>query len=201
MSKTIDEHLKRLNPTGIKWVDMTDQQKLELREKWNAVVSVPENLNCSCPRTFCRMNRHCRNCVALNRYYDNFPDCVRHLVDKMQDEVPQKKKYNMHAKMQASGRPEGSVDPTEDPDIMRARLAKLDSPDVTRQRLANWDAVVKNPKNTACKCHHADCWYHSNCTKCIALHRYYDGFPYCERYIVDKVETIVDAYKTETGRV
>ena len=195
MSKKNDESLKRMNPTGIKMKDMTEEQKLALRQEWNAVVSVRENLECTCPSTFCRMNHNCRSCIALNRYYGNFSDCLRPLVDEMQAHLPQPEKYNMHAKMQASGRAEGLVDPTIDPDIMREILHKNDPPGLMLKRFDMWDDVVNNPKNTACKCSNTDCWFHNNCTKCIALHRNYGGFPACYRDIVDEVEAIVEEYK------
>ena len=34
MGKTNDEHLAKLNTTGIAWDDMTDAQKLALRKEW-----------------------------------------------------------------------------------------------------------------------------------------------------------------------
>ena len=189
-----DDHLKRLNQAGKDWASMTEEEQIEQREKWDAIVSNPDNLNCTCPRTFCRMNRNCRNCVALNRYYDCLPDCVRDIAEKMQDGIPANKKFDLHSKMQASGRPPGSIDPTEDANTSRERLHKLDTPELVRARFANWDSVVKSSKNTACKCPRTDCWYHGNCVKCTALHRYFDGFPECIRYIADGIEEHVKAY-------
>ena len=179
MSKTIDDHLKRLNPTGIEWADMTEQQKEDLRDKWNAVASDPENLNCTCPRTFCRNNHNCRNCIALHRYFDGLPDCLRRLEREMQADVPPGKRYT--EKMNPTG-------------MDGAALAKRD-PAHAKRVAEEWNDIVKNPKNTACNCPRTDCWYHGNCVKCIALHRSYDGFPNCVRYIVDEIEAVVDAYK------
>ena len=194
MSKAMDERLKKMNPTGIEWDDMTEQQKLELREQWDAIVSVPENLDCSCFRTGCRNNRNCRNCMALHRYYDGLSHCMCSIVDAMQADVPLEKRYNQHYKIQASGRAEGVLQSTEDPNISRERLAQQDAPGVMRQRIENWAEIVRKPKNTACTCPKTDCWYHGNCVKCAALHRYYDGFPQCIRYIVDKVDTIIEEH-------
>ena len=194
MGRLIDEHLKRMNPTGIEWADLTEQQKLELREQWDAVVSKPENLDCSCLRAGCRNNRNCRHCVALHRYFDGFSRCLEFVSDRLQAEVPQNKKYNMHYKMQSFDTPEGFIDPTENPDVTREKLGKIDTPEKRLKRTADWEAIVRTPKNTACKCPRTDCWYHGNCVKCVALHRHYEGFPECVRYIVDKVEEAIDAH-------
>ena len=195
MGKTVDESLKRMNPTGIPWEDMTEEQRIELREMWDKVVSIPENLDCSCFRTGCRNNRNCKNCLALHRYYDGLSYCLSLIVDKMQEEVPQEKRYNMHYKIQAAGKPEGSIDYTVDPNEMRKIITKDDTPADRRKRADEWAAIVKKPKNTACNCPRTDCWYHGNCVKCIALHRYYQGFPNCVRYIADEVDDIVEAHR------
>ena len=39
MGKFNDAHLAKLNPTGIAWADMTDEQRLELRKSWDRIVS------------------------------------------------------------------------------------------------------------------------------------------------------------------
>ena len=194
MGKTNDEHLKRMNPTGIDWKDMTDEQKLELRKVWDAVVSDPKNLYCSCPRTGCRNNHNCQFCVALHRYYDGFSDCFRPLDNKLQAGLPQDKKYNMHYKIQSDGNSKDVVDPT-DPDGSRERLVKSAPQDGIYQVMEKWGAIVRDPANTKCTCPHTDCWYHGNCVKCVALHRHYGGFTYCTRYIVDKIDDIVEEYE------
>ena len=193
MGKIIDDHLKRMNPTGISWTDMTEKQRVELKVTWDAVVSVPENLDCSCPRIGCRNNRNCRNCVALHRYYDGFPDCLRPLDDKIQAGLPPDKKYNMHYKIQSDGNQDGTVDKA-DPDGSRERLIKQNTPEGRIALADKWAEIVRNPKNTACKCPRTDCWYHGNCVKCVALHRHFEGFPDCVRYIVDEIEAAVEAY-------
>ena len=195
MSKAFEEHMKRINPTGVEWADMTEQQQLELREKWDAVVSVPDNLNCSCPRTGCRNNRNCRFCIALHRYYDCFTDCFDPLGLEMQTGIPPEKRFDMHTKMQSTNNPpEGIIDPS-DPDGSRERLNRMNSPEQMRKVLATWDEVVRNPKNTACNCPRTDCWYHGNCVKCAALHRYHSGFPNCFRYLADEVEAYAEKYR------
>jgi hypothetical protein len=193
MSKTMDDHLKRMNPTGINWADLTEQQQLALKEEWDAVVSDPANIYCTCPRTSCRNNRNCRNSVALHRYYDGGADCLRPFIDKMQANVPQEKKYNVHYKIQSDDAPGGLVDPT-DPDGSRERLRKAMTPEQMKKVTERWAAIVADPENTKCSCPHTDCRYHGNCVKCVALHRYYGGFPYCVRYIVDEIDAIVEAH-------
>ncbi|MCL2124537.1 MAG: hypothetical protein FWH33_00930 [Oscillospiraceae bacterium] len=194
MSRVVDEHLKRMNTTGIEWEDMTEEQQIELREKWNAVVSVPANLDCTCANVGCRNNRNCRNCMALHRYYDCLTNCFRDIAEEMQEGVPQKDRFDMHTKMQSSGAEFEGVELTDDPDESRARLTQASTPETMRKTLAIWDAVVRVPKNTACTCSKTDCWYHGNCVKCAALHRYYKGFPQCVRYIADEIEAAADAY-------
>jgi hypothetical protein len=202
MGKTIDEHLAKLNTTGIAWEDMNEEQRLALRKEWDRIVGDPNELYCTCPRTGCRNNRNCMQCVALHRYFDGFPDCLRHLDAKIQEGLPQDRRYNMHYKIQSGGGNDetGLIDP-HDPDGSRERLIKAREAagmDMVAVMDA-WAKIVRNPKNRACTCKHADCWYHGNCVKCIALHRHFEGFPACDRYIVDKIDDIVDAYWAEQG--
>ncbi len=202
MGKTNDEHLAKLNTTGIAWEDMNEEQRLALRKEWDRIVSNPDELYCTCPRTGCRNNHNCVFCVALHRYYDGFPDCLRHLDAKMQEGLPQDRRYNMHYKIQSDGTPDGIIDP-HDPDGSRERLFKhakeTNAKDQGVAAADRWHKIVRNPKNRVCTCSHTDCWYHGNCVKCVALHRHFDGFPACDRYIVDKIDDIVDAYWAEQG--
>ena len=205
MGKTNDEHLKRLNPTGVEWEDMTEDEQLALRQEWNKIVSEPKNLNCTCPRHGCFNNRNCKHCIALHRFYDGFADCFRRLEEAMQAHLPQKRKYNMHAKILAEGFPPGEYDPTEDPDITRKKLFERhqqmakENPDAYKRPRGpgRWGEIVADPKNKVCDCPNTECWYHGNCVKCAALHRYYDGFPHCLRYIVDEIDIITENYDRE----
>lgn len=196
MGKTVEENLKKMNTTGIEWACMTDEQKEALREEWDAIVSDPNELYCTCPRTSCRNNHNCKQCIGLHRYYDGLPDCLRPTLDAMQEELPKEKKYNMHLKIQSDGTPPELIDP-HDADATRERLVQM-MPKGNGQKAADkWAAIVRNPRNTACTCPHSDCWYHGNCVKCIALHRHFGGYPYCVRYIIDEVDDIIDAYHAE----
>ena len=198
MGRTVDEHLRRMNPTGVNWSDLTEQQQLALREEWNRVVSDPANIYCTCPRTACRNNRNCKNCVALHRYYDGVPDCLRPLIDEMQAGVPQDKKYNVHYKIQSEDAPDGLVDPA-DPDGSRERLVKALTSEQRSKVAEKWAAIVADPENTKCSCPNTECGYHGNCVRCVALHRYYGGFPYCLRYIVDEIDAIIEAHGQTEG--
>jgi hypothetical protein len=194
MGKTVDEHLKRMNPTGINWDDMTEEQRLELRMVWDAVVSDRKNLYCSCPRTSCRNNHNCQFCVALHRYYDSFSDCFRLIEEKLQEGVPPEKQFSTSYKMQADGNENIVVDPA-DPDGSRQRVLASKTPEQMRQVVERWNAIASDPENRKCSCPHTDCWYHGNCVKCVALHRHYGGFTYCTRYIVDMIDDAVEAYE------
>ena len=197
MSKAIDEHLKKMNTTGIKWDDLTQQQRLELQKTWDAILADPANLSCSCPRKGCPNNRNCKNCVALHRYYDGFPDCLRPIDDALQAELPVEKRYNMHAKIRGEGGDPATGQPFKAEDLtdeawLKIMVDRQMDPHVAMKR---WAAIVADPKNTICDCPKTDCSYHGNCVKCVALHKYYEGFPHCVRYIVDEIETVVEAYK------
>lgn len=196
MSRFNKERLAKMNPTGIPWEEMTDEQKNELRNEWDKVAGDPKQLYCTCPRTGCRNNHNCQFCAALHRYYDGFPDCLRPLDEEMQTGVPMEYRYNMHYKIQADGNDKNLVDP-HDPDGSRARLVNSDKKMDINEVFDKWAAVVRNPKNRACTCPHSDCRYHGNCVKCIALHRAYGSFPYCMNYITDKIEEACDLYWAE----
>lgn len=191
MNKLQAEHFKRLNPTGIEWNDMTDQQKEELRQEWDKVVSQPKNLNCSCPRHGCRNNHNCKFCVSLHRYYGGLADCLRFVDDKWQEELPPEKKYNIHMNIapQAQTREE----------YERFTSARQDKENV-RKEVEEYHRIVHTPENIKCNCPRTDCWYHDNCVKCAALHRYYNGFPNCCQPIGDKIDAAVQAYMQEQAK-
>ena len=191
MNQTLTEHLKRLNPTGVEWDDMTEQQKEELRMQWDKVVSQPENLACSCPRTGCRNNRNCKFCVSLHRYYDGLADCLRIVDDKLEDGIPYEKRHNLHKYTSAQA--------TSREDYAAFSAAREPDPVELRKEIDEYHRIVHDPKNIACNCPRTDCWYHNNCVKCIALHRYYDGFPNCCQPIGDKIDEAIQAYKLEQG--
>ena len=201
MGRTNDEHLAKLNTLGIPWEEMTEEQKLQQRKEWDKIVSDPNELYCTCPRTGCRNNHTCNQCVTLHRFYDGFPDCLRPLDEKMQEGVPAEFRYNMHYKIQSDGNDASIIDP-HDPDGSRARLFQMAAKDGVDRgvEVANkWQKIAQDPKNRACRCKNVDCWYHGNCVKCIALHRHFGGFPACDRYIVDMIDEKVDAYWAEHG--
>ncbi len=196
MSRFNRERLAKMNPTGIPWEEMTDEQKNALRDEWDKVAGDPAQLYCTCPRTGCRNNHNCQFCAALHRYYDGFPDCLRPLDEEMQKGVPQEYRYNMNYKIQADGNDKNLVDP-HDPDGSRARLVNSAQKMDINTVFDKWAAIVRNPKNRACTCPQSDCRYHGNCVKCIALHRAYGSFPRCMDYITDKIEEACDLYWAE----
>lgn len=193
MGKTVKENLKKMNTTGIEWSCMTDEQKKTLRKEWDAIVSDPNELYCTCKLSSCRNNHNCKFCIALHRYYDGLPDCLRPALEKIQENLPKDKKYNIHYKIQADGNPPELIDP-HDADATRERLVRYAESGLGQDPADKWAAIVKNSRNTACTCPNSDCWYHGNCVKCIALHRHFGGFPYCVRYIADEVDDIVAVY-------
>lgn len=199
MGKANEEHLAKLNPTGKAWKDMTEDERLELKKSWDKIVSDPNELYCTCPRTGCRNNHNCIQCITLHRYYDCLTDCMRTVEEKLNEGVPLEYQLNTGYKMQFDGNEDsGLIDP-HDQEESRARLVqamkdgKLDIYAV----MDKWDRISKNPKNRACRCRNTDCWYHGNCVKCIALHRHFEGVPACVRYIVDDVEAAAEAYRKE----
>ena len=199
MNLALNEHLKRLNPTGVDWADMTDAQKDELRKKWDAVVSQPKNLNCTCPRAGCRNNRNCNFCVVTHREDGSLPDCLRYVDDKISEGVPPEKRHNVHALQN----PTQKIAVTRDGYERSLAEAMKNDPDpeaaaaAARMRVESWHKRVRDPEVNVCRCPRADCWYHGNCVKCIALHRYYDGFPDCCRHIFDKIDAAVQAWDKE----
>ena len=195
MGKSNGEHLKRMNTTGIDWKDLTEEQKTGLKEQWHEVVTNKDNLYCTCPRTFCENNRKCKRCVALHRYYDGFPDCLRPLHDNIQSHLPVEKRYHEGYKMLEEGAPAGIVDPL-DLDSSRERLQALQAEGKMGTPFAKWSEIVTDPANIACKCPQTDCKYHGNCVMCVALHRHYEGAPACLRYLVDNIDAAVEAYET-----
>lgn len=201
MGKFNDAHIAKLNPTGISWKDMTEEQRLELRKSWDRIVSDPKELYCTCPRTFCRNNHNCLQCMALHRYYDCFSDCLEFVELGIQEGIPEEKRFPSAYKMQMDGNEDsGLIDPA-DPDGSRARLIqaaqnnKLDLLAV----MDRWSKIVRTPKNRACTCKNTDCWYHGNCVKCVALHRHFSGVPACSRYIIDQIEEWTENYWAAQG--
>ena len=199
MGRTNDEHLKKLNPTGIPWEEMTEEQQLTLRKEWDKIVSDPKELYCTCPRTGCRNNHNCVQCMSLHRYYDCLTDCLRFVEVKLDEGIPMERVLNTGYKMQNDGNEDSGLVDAHDPDASRARL--IQAMDEKAQIALNdkWKKISQNPKNKACRYQNTDCWYHGNCVKCVALHRHYGGVPSCVRYIIDDVEKVADAYWEEQG--
>ena len=196
MNQSLNEHLKKLNPTGIEWEDMTEEQKEALRKQWDAVVSIPKNLTCTCPRTGCRNNHNCAFCCLTHRDYGSLPDCLRIVDDKLSEGVPPEKRHNIHTHMNPNQK--FATNRNEYADAVAASSASGQlTPEQARKNVEEWHKLVRDPKKTPCSCPHTDCWYHGNCVKCIALHRAYDGFPYCCRPIHDKIDAAVQAYRAE----
>ncbi len=202
MGRFNDEHLKKMMTLGIPWEEMTPEQQRQQRIEWDKVVSDPNELYCTCPRSSCRNNHNCTQCVTLHRFYDGFPDCLRPIDDRMQEGVPADRRYNMHLKFQSSGGNDktGLVDPS-DPVGSRERLMKAreEAGQDVYSLMDEWDKVAKNKKNQACRCKNSDCWYHGNCVKCIALHRHFEGFPDCCAYIMDMIDEHNEAYWASVG--
>ena len=199
------EHLKKMNPTGIDWEDMTEEQKNALREQWQKVVSEPKNLNCTCPRTSCRNNRNCNFCVLTHCYYGSLPDCLRFVDDKISAGVPPEKRHNVH-----TGHNPGQIHAANRNDYANGLMErgkefteeqKAKMRVAARERVENWHRLVRDPDKNKCSCPRTDCWYHGNCVKCCALHRHYDGFPDCAREIHDKIDAAVQAYKAENSDI
>ena len=197
MNKSREEHLKRLNPTGMKWEEMSEDQQLDLRKKWNEIVSQKKNLACTCPRAYCRNNNNCQFCVTSHRFYGSLPDCLRIVDDKISAEVPYEKRHNVHS----------SQNRRQKYSINRADYARLvtawhnANPEqgaaLAKRNTASWHRIVRDPEIIKCRCPRTDCWYHGNCTKCLALHTYYDGFPHCCKDIYDGIDAAIQAYKQE----
>lgn len=197
MGKANDAHLARMNTLNIPWDEMTDAQKLEQRKAWDKIVSDPANLYCTCPRTSCRNNHNCAQCITLHRYYDCLTDCLTPFEEALNEGIPQECWYNTALKMQSDGNEDSGCIIENDPEQSRANLAKsMESGKLDILAVMDkWDKISKNPKNRACRCKNADCWYHGNCVKCIALHRYYKGVPACVRHVINTVEEAADQYR------
>ena len=59
----------------------------------------------------------------------------------------------------------------------------------TKEDLEEWARIVADPENLKCSCYVTMCEYHGNCLKCVALHKYYKGFPGCLRdFVNERVE-------------
>ncbi|MDR0818919.1 MAG: hypothetical protein LBN43_05030 [Oscillospiraceae bacterium] len=58
----------------------------------------------------------------------------------------------------------------------------------TAEDLKLWAAIVADPKNLECTCTVTVCEYHGKCKQCLAVHRYYEGFPGCLRGFVDRIK-------------
>lgn len=201
MGRTNDEHLAKMNPTGIPWQEMTEEQRLELKMQWDKVVSDPKELYCTCPRTACRNNHNCIQCMSLHRYYDCLTDCLRFVEEKIDEGIPMERVLNTGYKMQNDGNEDSGLVDEHDQEASRARLVQS-MKDGQLDILAvmdKWNRIAQNPKNKACRCQNTDCWYHGNCVKCVALHRHYKGVPSCVRYIIDDVEKVADDYWAEQG--
>ncbi|NLO48741.1 MAG: hypothetical protein GX111_10540 [Clostridiales bacterium] len=196
MNLLLEEHLKKLNPTGIKWDDMTEEQKENLKRQWDQVVSVPRNMTCTCPRTFCENNHNCQFCITTHRSYGSLPDCLRIVDDKLSAEIPPEKRHNIHSHMNKN---QNKAINREDYHNSIAAAVKQDpnAMEEGRKRAAIWHDLVRDPENTKCTCKKTDCRFHSNCTKCIALHRHFDGFPSCCESIHDNIACAILAYRAE----
>lgn len=197
MNKSRMAFFERINPTGIRWEDMTAEQKEELHDKWdNEVLSHRKNLTCTCPRTFCENNHNCQFCVATHRYYGSLTDCLRIVDDKISEGVPPEKRHNIHASMNQN---QALAIDREEYHKQVAAAVKADPDGIAKgkQRAKEWHDLVRIPENVKCPSPYTDFKYHGNCTKCIALHRYYNGFPYCCWPIWDKIDAAVQAYWAE----
>lgn len=198
MNPILLEGLKQMNPTGIPWAEMTEEQKEELRQVWDKVAGERKNLYCSCPRTFCENNHNCRFCVATHRSYGSLPDCLRLVEDKMNEGVPPEKRHNIHKKMNPN-----QTSAPENREAYHNGIAEAikENPEAAweahYQRAKVWHDLVRDPVVMKCPCAKEDCRFHSNCTKCIALHRYYNTFPKCCEEINDNIAACVLAYRAE----
>jgi hypothetical protein len=68
-----------------------------------------------------------------------------------------------------------------------------DAPRVATQAdLDEWARIVADPANLVCTCAVTGCAYHGDCKRCVALHRYYRGYPGCTR---DFAKEFVENYK------
>lgn len=197
MNQLLLEHLKRLNPTGKPWAELSAEEKESLMEEWNLAISTPEGLACSCPRHYCENNHNCKFCIATHRYYGSLPDCLRKVDDAWCEGVPFEKRHNVHVVMNPNQT--GAITREEYAERVAEAMSKWDPDEqaAAKQRTKEWHDLVRIPKNVACRCSRTDCVFHGNCTKCIAVHRHYNGFPACFEPIYDKIDAAVQAYKAE----
>jgi hypothetical protein len=177
---------------------MTEDQKEDLRRQWDEVVSVPRNLTCTCPRSFCENNHNCQFCITTHRSYGSLPDCLRIVDDKLSAGIPPEKRHNIHSHMNANQKKAVS---REDYHNSIAAAVKLDpnAMEEGRKRAKLWHDLVRDPEKNKCTCKRTDCRFHANCTKCIALHRPFDCFPSCCESIHDKIAGAILTYKAEQG--
>lgn len=54
------------------------------------ILSVPDNLLCTCPDTECEWHGKCKDCIALHRYYATvgdckIPNCLKFYIEKVQN--------------------------------------------------------------------------------------------------------------------
>ena len=198
MNPILSEALKKMNPTGIPWDEMTEDQKEAQRREWDKVAGERKNLYCSCPRTFCENNHNCRFCVATHRSYGSLPDCLRSVEDRMNEGVPPEKRHNIHKKMN----PNQTTAPTSRDAYHNGIAAAVEANpeeawEAHYKRAKGWHDLVRDPKVMKCPCEKTDCRFHDNCTKCIALHRYYNTFPKCCEQIHDNIAECILAYRAE----
>ena len=194
MNLSLIDHLNRLNPTGVKWENMTEEQRLELRNRWHSVVSNPDNLGCECPSGHCKQNSNCKFCMPIHRFYGSLPYCLQRIDDEISAGVPNDVRHNIHSEMNKSQVTATSRDEYKQKAAAWHREHPEQSPELRKKKWEEWDAIIQDPDNLVCSCTKTDCLYHGNCHKCIALHRHYDGFPYCCRDIGEKIEVAVQSY-------
>lgn len=68
----------------------TKEEYYALVLKNRRIISDPENLKCSCPKTKCELHGKCRECVAMHRYYkDHVPNCFQQFINEKLKAVAQ----------------------------------------------------------------------------------------------------------------
>ncbi len=197
MNDMLCEALKKMNTTGIPWDEMTEEQKEAQRREWDKIAGDRKNLYCSCPRAHCENNHNCQFCIATHRHYGSLPDCLRLVEDKISEGVPLERRHNIHKNMNPHQTKAISRD---DYGAIFANADKITDPvrlEQARKNAKEWHDLVRVPENIKCPCKRTDCRFHSNCTKCIALHRYYNTFPKCCEEIHDKIAAALLAYRAE----
>ena len=134
--------------------------------------------------------------MATHRSYGSLPDCLRLVDDKLNADVPLEKRHNIHSHMN-NNQPVAINREEYHNRIAEAVKNDPDAMEAGRQRAKVWHDLVRNPENVKCRCKMTDCRFHGNCTKCIALHRHFDGFPSCCESIHDKIAAAILAYRAE----